>query len=146
MRLTHRIVVAPLLLAMAITLGACAHGTAGGSIFSGTNLSVQNPITNARLVDIEAAYGIALAAGKAYVDNYRKGNKCTRSNPESLQHLCSRRSIVLQIQAAVRKADIALANAKGFIQRNPTLDPTSVLDAAQTAVGTLQAINAQSGS
>lgn len=135
----RRVLVAIMLIAIAPGLGACA------ALYKANGLSIANPVTNNRIYDIEAGYGVVLTAAKVYVDNYRAGKRCTVQKPESLTNLCSRRSVVIKIQQADANAQVAIAKAKGFILRNPTLDPSSVLDAAQTAVDTLRTINAQNG-
>lgn len=106
--------------------------------------SIVNPVSETRLASIEASYGIALSAATAYIDNYRVGNRCTRTNPESLTNLCSRRSVVLQMQSAIRTAQDALGRARAFTANNPTLDASSVVEAAAAAVGALQALSARS--
>lgn len=132
-----------LALTLSLALAGCAHNSDGSVTLLPT---VANPISNTRFVSIESTYGIAMTGVRAYIQNYRDGHRCTKTNLESISNICSRRSVVLAMQDANRKADIALGKAKDFIQRNPTLDATSVLDAAESAVGVLQAISQNKGS
>lgn len=127
-----------------LVIGALALSLAGCATQNGTVSflpSVANPITSTRLVSIESAYAIALTGVNAYVQNYRDGHRCTVSAQESIANLCSRRSVVVKMQNAVRVSDAALGRAKTFINNNPNLDPTSVLDAAEAAVGLLTDIS-----
>lgn len=133
---------ASIALLAALALGGCATNPLTGN--PSLLPSIVNPVSDTRLASIEASYGIALSAAVSYIDNYRAGNRCTRTNPESLTNLCSRRSVVLQMQAAIRTAQDALARARSFQANNPTIDASSVIEAAATAVGALQAISARS--
>jgi hypothetical protein len=100
---------------------------------------VVNPITNTRLASIESGYGIALSGAVAY----RNRPRCTKTALESVSNLCARRSIVVRLQSADRQAQIALGKARAFVSDNPTLDPSSLLSAAEIAVSTFGQI--QSG-
>lgn len=114
-----------LALTLALSVAACA--------------TIPNPISTTSLATIESAYGVALAGAVAY----RNRPRCTTSALESVSNLCARRSIVLKLQAADRKAQVALGKATIFIKNNPTLDASSLLQAAQGAVDVLNQI--QSG-
>lgn len=122
---------------VALSLGGCA----GGKLFGIIPIAgVQNPVSNTRFTSIESAYGIALTAANAYADRYRSGFRCTKTNLESVTNLCARRSVVIKMQAADRDAQVALGKAKTFIANNPTLDATSLLDAAESAVSAFREI------
>lgn len=114
-----------IILALCLVLEACT--------------TVRNPVSNTTLATIESAYGVALAGAVAY----RNRPRCTTTALESVSNLCARRSIVLKLQAADRQAQVALGKATIFIRNNPTLDASSVLQAAQGAVDALNQI--QSG-
>ena len=113
---------------LALTLSLCLAGCAG------TLPSVKNPVTPTSLYDIKAAYAIAEAGADTYIQRYRDGHRCTKTALESVTNLCSRRSIVLKMQDADRKAQIALGRVDAFVRDNPMLDATSVISAAQSAV------------
>jgi uncharacterized protein YceK len=112
-------------LTLALSLGACA--------------TVQNPINSTQLATIESAYGVVLAGAVAY----RNRPRCTKTALESVSNLCARRSIVIRLQDADRQAQIALGKARVFTANNPTLDASSLLQAAQAAVNAFSQI--QSG-
>lgn len=119
---------------MALTLGSCA-----GTMPAVTG-SIINPIGYRELASIEASYGIALAGAVAY----RNRPRCTRSQLESFANLCARRSIVIKLQHADQIAQLAIGRAAAFISNNPTLDASSVVQAASMAVGAF--ISLQAGS
>lgn len=101
--------------------------------------TVRNPVSTTELATIESAYGVALAGAVAY----RERPRCTKTALESVSNLCARRSIVVRLQQADRQAQIAIGKANIFIQNNPTLDASSLLQAARGAVDALNQI--QSG-
>lgn len=129
---------------IALSLGGCAGTMQKLQVVSDiATLNVKNPVSGRTIEQVETAYGVALAASVAYADNYRAGNRCTTTRLESATNLCSRRSIVEKLQAADLKAQDAIAKAKAFIARNPTLNAGSLIDAAQTAVETFRSLTAR---
>lgn len=120
-------------LTLSLSLAGCVKGPGGTTIFLPT-ASVPNPVTPLSLYDIKATYAIAQAGAEAYIQRYRDGFRCTKTRLESVTNLCSRRSIVVKIQTADQKAQIALGKADTFIANNPTIDASSVISAAQLAV------------
>ena len=115
-----------LALALSLTLGACV-----------PNPSIPNPISPTSLYDIEAAYAIAQGVTDTYVQRYRDGFRCTKTKLESATNLCSRRSIVVKMQAADSNAQIAIGRAEAFVINNPMIDAGAVIDAAKLAVTAL---------
>lgn len=129
---------------VALSLGGCAgFGDKIKALSDISALSVKNPVSAQNIASVESAYGIALAAAVAYSDRYREGHRCTTTRLESASNLCARRSIVIKLQAADLKAQDAIAAAKAFIERNPTVNAGSLIDAAQTAVAAFRNITAQ---
>jgi hypothetical protein len=124
---------------LALSLAGCATLPDGTKVFLPT-ASVKNPVTSLSLYDIKATYAIAQAGADAYVQRYRDGFRCTKSKLESVTNLCSRRSIVVKMQAADQQAQIALGKADTFIMNNPTIDASSVISAAQLAVNAFYTI------
>ncbi len=115
-------------LALVFTLGGCLPQ------------AIPNPLAPTSLYDVKATYAIAQAGADTYVQRYRDGFRCTKTRLESVTNLCSRRSIVVKIQDADRKAQIAIGKADTFILNNPMLDATSVISAASLAVTALYQI------
>lgn len=122
-----------LALTLALSMAGCVKGPGGTTIFLPT-ASVANPVTSTGLYDLKATYAIAQAGADAYIQRYRDGFRCTTARLESVTNLCSRRSVVLKMQAADRTAGIALGRVDVFIRDNPTIDASAVLSAAQSAV------------
>lgn len=97
----------------------------------------ENPVTIDRLANIESAYGIALSAAVAY----RNIRLCKKNEDPTPLNICSKRNVILQLQSADRSAQVALTNARAFVKEHPYLDAFDVLNAAQQAVSTFQAIS-----
>jgi len=95
-------------------------------------VGVANPITTQQIYNLEAAYGVALAGAVAY----RERPRCTKTALESISNFCARRSIVVKLQAADRKAQFALNRLKIFVADNPTLDASDLFNIATEAVST----------
>lgn len=106
--------------------------------------TIQNPLNITRLAQVESTYGIALSAANAYRTLYQV-NRCKKGQLEAYNNVCARRSVVLQLQAADRKAKIALDAARAFVVNNPTVDAGSLIAAAQLAVDAFQKIEADNG-
>ena len=117
----------------AASLAGCATLPNGTKVFLPT-ASIANPVTPTSMYDIKATYAIAQAGADTYIQRYRDGFRCTKTHLESVTNPCSRRSIVLKMQAADRTAQIALGKADAFIANNPTIDASAVISAAQLAV------------
>lgn len=111
------------IIALCLVLGACA--------------TFKNPVTRDRLGNIESAYGIALSAAVGY----RNLRLCARNETSSLNNICAQRDIVLRLQASDRVAQVALRNARTFVKNHPFLDAFDVINAAQQAVSSFQAIS-----
>jgi hypothetical protein len=108
---------------VALSLGACA--------------TVKNPITTGQLATLESSYGVVLSGAVAY----RNRPRCTKTALESVSNICARRSIVIRMQKADAAAQVALGRARAFVLNNPTLDASSLLQAAQDAIAVFAQIN-----
>jgi len=122
-----------LIVLIAFGLASCVNGPNGTKIFLPT-ASVANPVTPMSLYDLKATYAIAQAGADIYIQRYRDGFRCTKTKLESVTNICSRRSIVVKMQDADRKAGIALGRVEIFVRDNPIIDARSVLSAAQASV------------
>lgn len=119
-----------MILALALVLGGCA-GT----------LSVPNPVGTSQLGDIESAYGLALTAALTY----RNLPLCKTGTTISVTNVCARRSVVVQLQSAAAKAQAAVKALRAFVAANPTLNPGTLVAAAQAALATLQSVESANG-
>jgi len=122
-----------IVLGLSLSLSGCVNGPNGTKIFLPI-ASVANPVTPMSLYDLKATYAIAQAGADTYVQRYRDGFRCTKIRLESVTNICSRRSIVVKMQDADRKAGIALGRVEIFVRDNPTIDASAILAAAQSAV------------
>jgi hypothetical protein len=120
-----------LVLTLSLALAGCAHN-ADGSLVT----SIPNPVTNTQLATLESAYGVALAGAVAY----RNRPRCTKTALESVSNICARRSIVIRMQQADKTAQVAIGRARGFVIANPTLDASSLIQAAQDAIAVFSQI------
>jgi hypothetical protein len=100
----------------ALALGACA--------------SIQNPVSRNQLYGIEASYGLALSGAVAY----RSLPLCQRDQSSTIYNVCAQRSVILQLQAADRKAQIAIDQANDFVKEYPTLNAAEAIQIAAKAV------------
>lgn len=116
---------------------AMALGTSGCALLTGFN----NPISLNELGGIESSYGIALSAAVAY----RSLPLCKTGTIASATNVCAQRSIIVKLQTADATAEAAIVAANAFVAANPTLDATSVITAAQSALAGLQAIETTYG-
>lgn len=92
--------------------------------------SIKNPITNNTLGSMIDTLGIADSALIAY----RGLPRCTTTHNFSLTNICHKRSVLITAQAYDRAANTAINKAVAFTKANPTLDATSVISAAQSAL------------
>lgn len=126
---------------LTMALACAVAGCAGGSVSvlqGGSNPFVQvaNPITTADAAAVEAAYGTVLAAAV----NYKRLPLCKPGKTE-LEGLCSRRDVIVQLQAADRKAYAAIASLRNFRKNYPNISAVSALDAARNAVRDFQNVS-----
>lgn len=106
---------------LALSLTACA--------------SINNPVSRTTLVTSESAYGVALSAAVAY----RK--LC--ADKVIARVTCA--PVVLKLQNADRKVQVALSNLRTFVKNNPTVDAVSLVNAVSAAVADFQAIASANG-
>jgi len=132
MRILHLGAAAALMIA-SLLLGGCAKTL--------PSINLSNTVTLNTMASIEASYGIALSGERAYksLPLCKTGTTATVTNP------CAKRSIIITLQAADRKAIAAIDRANTFIKTYPTVDATNVLSAASTAVGDLKSLLATNG-
>lgn len=124
-------------IAIVLSLALFAAGCGSTSIFKGGSsltATVENPAGKRELAVI---YNTYLIAGKAYV-RYRDLGICRTGQEATFFKPCAKRSVLLSLQAADRKAYAAMRAAGRFIRDNPTLSAISVISAARVAVSDFQ--------
>lgn len=108
---------------LAASLGACA--------FLNT---VKNPVTRTQLVEIESAYGVALAAAVGY------RSACAR---KAIPPTC--RPIVAKLQQADRVVEVSITALRRFVRNYPDLNSPDLVQAAWQAVEDFKAVSATAG-
>lgn len=102
---------------------------------NGSLIGLANPISNNDLGGAISTWGILDSA----VIAYRGLPRCTITNNFSVTHICYKRSVLVTAQAYDNTANMAINKAVSFQRNNPTLDASSYISAAVTAVNTFKA-------
>lgn len=100
------------------------------------SLNISNAVALNTIYGIENAYGIAVNAASAY----KALPLCATGTKPSAANICAKRSVIVNLQSAMRRARLAVNNAVAFQKAYPTLDVTNVVAAAQAALGDVQAV------
>lgn len=116
-----------LIISLTLSLGACA--------------AIKNPISNNQLATIIDTYGIAESAFIAY----KSLPRCTTTNNFSATNICHKRSVVVAGVGYDASVNKAINNAVAFQRANPTLDISSYVTAAQTALDTFTSFETANG-
>jgi len=99
-------------------------------------LNISNAVALNTVYGIENAYGIAVNAANAY----KALPLCRTGTRPSATNICAKRSVIVNLQAAMRRARIAVNNLVAFQRAYPTLDISNFVAAAQTALADVQAV------
>lgn len=110
-------------------------------LLTGCFATIQNPINNNDMAIVYSAYGTVLAVANAY----KSLPLCHTGMPPTVTNICARRSVIVQIQAADRRAIYAINAAQQFINQNPTLSAWTMVSAANSAVAAFQQIETMNG-
>lgn len=103
---------------------------AGCQTVSLPSLNLSAAVSLNTIYGIENAYGIAVNAANAY----KALPLCRTSSVPDAANVCARRSVIVNLQAAMRKARLAVNNLVGFQKAYPSVDITNTLSAAQSAL------------
>lgn len=103
--------------------------------------TIKNPITNNQLGGVIDGYGIADSAFLAY----RGLPRCTIFDNFSITHICRKRSVLVAGQQLDAKVNKAINDAVRFQRANPSLDASSFVQAAQTALDEFKAFETTNG-
>lgn len=91
--------------------------------------TMSNPLTVNRLAALESAYGVVLSAAVGY------RNACAR---KALPVSC--RPITAELQKAGLVAQARIVSLRAFVRENPTVDASTLLVAAESAVDAFQQV------
>lgn len=130
-----------LLLLSSLAVGGCA---TLDKVATAVTTTITNPVDNVDLYRVKNVYAASLTVANGYRSYcYAREYAVLMADPVAKPLCRSRRSVVRAMQAADRKAFAAIKTADTFIANNPTLNATSVLGAAWTAVTQFQSLTAQ---
>lgn len=113
----------------------------GGFLLAGCqttlpSLNLDTAVTLNTIYGIENAYGVAVNAANAY----KALPLCKTGTVPSATNICAKRSVIVNLQAAMRRAQVAVNNAVAFQKTYPTVDVTNVVSAARAALLDVQQI------
>lgn len=100
------------------------------------SLNLNNAVALNTVYGLENAYGIAVNAANAY----KALPLCKTGTTPSATNICAKRSVIVNLQAAVSRARVAVNNVVNFQKTYPTVDITNVISAAQTALYDVQTV------
>ncbi|MBY0382560.1 MAG: hypothetical protein K2W78_11635 [Xanthobacteraceae bacterium] len=100
------------------------------------SLNLGTAVTLNTIYGIENAYGVAVNAANAY----KALPLCSTGTVPSANNICAKRSVIVNLQAAIRRAQVAVNNAIVFQRTYPTVDVTNVIGAARSALLDVQQI------
>lgn len=99
----------------------------------------QNPVNQNRLVAVESGYGIVLSAALVY----KALPPCAPSETITISRLCKDAGVITQLQVADRKVQAALVAARNFVDKNPTVDASGIIQVVTDAINDFKATMAK---
>jgi uncharacterized lipoprotein YajG len=105
------------------------------------SLNLNNAVALNTIYGVENAYGVAVNAASAY----KALPLCRTGTVPSASNICAKRSVIVNLQSAMRRAQLAVNNAVAFQKAYPSVDATNVIGAAQTALLNVQQVLASGG-
>jgi hypothetical protein len=115
-------------LALGLALAACQ------TVLPSLNLNTA--VTLNTVYGIENAYGVAVNAANAY----KSLPLCRTGTVPGAANICARRSVIVNLQSAMRRARVAVNNLVNFQKTYPSVDITNVMSAAQSALLDVQQV------
>lgn len=117
-------------------LAACGTtGTDLNALLKVVTTPIANPVSATNIYQLKNGYAATLQLAvdwRAYC--YSKPYATIVADPIMNPVCVSRRAVVRKIQLAKAKAHSAIVDASDFVQQNPTLDASSVVNAAWSAM------------
>lgn len=132
-------------LALTLSVGACAElqqftGAVTSTIGAVTS-TIQNPVSSVNVYQVKNTYAATLQLvvdWRAYC--WSKPYAALMADPIAKPVCQNRRAILRGVQTYHPKAAAAIRVADDFVRNNPTLDATSAISAAFTAVQNFKAL------
>jgi hypothetical protein len=100
------------------------------------SLNLNTAVALNTVYGIENAYGVAVNAANAY----KALPLCRTGTVPSAANICARRSVIERLQAAMRRAHLAVNNLVALQKAYPSVDITSALSASRSALVAVQQI------
>jgi hypothetical protein len=113
--------------AVALVSGLALAGCQTASLPS---LNLNTAVALNTIYGIENAYGVAVNAANAY----KALPLCRTGSVPGATNICAKRSVIERLQAAMRKARLAVNNLVALQRAYPSVDITNALAAAQSAL------------
>jgi hypothetical protein len=108
----------------------CGLALAGCQTAALPSLNMNTAVTLNTIYGIENAYGVAVNAANAY----KALPLCRTGTVPGAAIICARRSVIERLQAAMRKARLAVNNLVELQKAYPSVDITNALSAARSAL------------
>ncbi|HEU4804282.1 MAG TPA: hypothetical protein VFS91_00480 [Nitrobacter sp.] len=108
----------------------CGLALAGCQTVALPSLNMNTAVTLNTIYGIENAYGVAVNAANAY----KALPLCRTGTVPGAANICARRSVIERLQAAMRKARLAVNNLVELQKAYPSVDITNALSAARSAL------------
>lgn len=124
-----RKLVAAIALVSGLALAACQTASL-------PSLNLNTAVTLNTIYGIENAYGVAVNAANAY----KALPLCRTGSVPGATNICAKRSVIERLQAAMRKARLAVNNLVALQKAYPSIDITNALAAAQSALVGVQQV------
>lgn len=116
-----------LVAAIAVVSGLALAGCQTAALPS---LNLNTSVALNTVYGIENAYGVAVNAANAY----KALPLCRTGAVPGAANICARRSVIERLQAAMRKARLAVNNLVALQKAYPSVDITNALSAARSAL------------
>lgn len=121
-------------LALALFVSGCA-GTKVGDFVSAVTTTITNPVSATNIYQVKNAYAAALQLAASWREYcYSKPYAVLMADAVGKTLCQNRRAIVRNIQSAQPKAAGAIRSAENFVRDNPTLNASTAIQAAWSAV------------
>lgn len=128
---------APLVIAIALTLGGCG-GNVGGYI-SAVTTPITNPVSRTDIYRVKNVYAATLELAVKYREYcWSRPYRVLMADPVASRVCQSRRAVVQTIQRTQVKAKVAINRADAFVRSNPTFTAAAAISEAWAAVREFQ--------
>jgi hypothetical protein len=137
-----RLLLIPLLVVVGVSAGGCWQTF--GEVTKAITTTIDNPVGGKNIYQAKLVYASALEIAVKYREYcYSRPYAELMADPVAKPICQNRRPNVRALQSARWKASAAIRTADAFVRNNPTLNATSAIGAAWTAVTDFQNLAAR---